>query len=53
MVCLVVESSGSRRASLDVAALLRDDAGPDFWPVGADGVCVAGAGWDEGWGFAS
>jgi hypothetical protein len=46
-----VESSGNRRASLDAVALLREDAGPDFWPVGE--ACVAGAGWDEGCGFAS
>jgi hypothetical protein len=31
MVCLVVESSGSRRVSPDAAAALpRDDDGPDF-----------------------
>jgi hypothetical protein len=60
MVCRVVESSGSRRGSLEVAAapLPRNDDGPDFWakaadPRGAGEDCAAAEGWEAAWGLAS
>jgi len=55
MVCLVVESSGSRRVSPDAATavLPREDDGPAFWPEGTAGGCEAVAGGEDGCGLAS
>jgi hypothetical protein len=43
MVCLVVESSGSRRVSADAAELPREEDDPDLWLPG-----TAGADWADG-----
>jgi hypothetical protein len=49
MLCLVVESSGSRRVSPGAAvALLRDDDAPDFGLADGGGVCGAGVDAEEG-----